>query len=286
MIVVTGSTGTLGRLLVPRLLSRGSEARIMARDLGKARALFGANAPIVIGDFTDVASLERAFEGARAVFVLASPGPVIPASDAAAIQAARSQGVTRIVKISSLGVDAPAAANLASTRWHGPGEAALRASGLEFTILRPAGFDSNALAWAEGIRDRRPIELTTGAGRHPFVDPRDVAEVACRALETDDWVNRTLTLTGPDAITARGQLDALERVLGRPIASIDVGLDPLTERMRSRGLAEDVVATAIAGQAFVRAGRSATVFDDLPRALGRPARAFAEWAADHADAFR
>ena len=258
----------------------------MARDVAKAKSLFGEQVAIAAGDFTDGTSLERVFEGATAVFVLSSPGNVIPSNDAAALKAARAKGVARIVKISAIGVDAPAAANLATTKYHAPGEAALRASGLEFTILRPSGFDSNTLAWRETIRSGKPIEITTGQGKHPFVDPRDVAEVAFRALATDALTNRTLTLTGPDAMTARDELDAIERAIRRSVPSIEISLDVFADRMRSRGLPEDVVATAVAGQAFMRAGHSAEVFEDLPRALGRPARSFAEWIADHAAKFR
>jgi uncharacterized protein YbjT (DUF2867 family) len=286
MIVVTGATGTIGTLVVRLLISRGIDARVMARDPAKARSLFGPDAQVVAGDFTDASSLERAFNGANAVFVLSSPAQAIPANDAAALAAARRSGVARAVKMSSLGVDEPASVNLASTRWHGPGEAALRASGLEFTILRPAGFDSNALAWRASILAGTPIEIMTGPGKHPFVDPRDVAEVAVHALTRDALVNRTLTLTGPEALTARQQLDFIERVIGRSISSVDLSLETFAERMRSRGIPDDVVASATAGQAFVRGGGSSTVFADLPQALGRPARSFAEWAEAHATAFR
>ena len=286
MIIVTGSTGTIGQLLVQLLLSHGKDVRIMARDPAKAKSLFGEATAIAQGDFTDDSSLERAFEGASAVFVLSSPGNVIPSNDAAALKAVLAKGVARVVKMSAIGVDAPAAANLASSRWHGPGETALLASGREFTILRASGFASNALAWRDAIRAGRPIESATGSGRHPFVDPRDVAEVAFRALTTDALANRTLTLTGPRAMTAREQLDEIERAVGQPIASLDISLDVFAERMRNRGLPPDGVANAVAGQAFVRDGHSEQVFEDLPRALGRPARSFAEWLADHAEKFR
>jgi len=53
MIVVTGSTGTIGRLLVRACVAREAKVRVMARDVAKAAALFGDSAPIVAGDFTD-----------------------------------------------------------------------------------------------------------------------------------------------------------------------------------------------------------------------------------------
>jgi len=219
------------------------------------------------------------------VFVLSSPGPVIPANDAAALATARTKGVARVVKMSAIGVDAPAAANLASSRWHAPGEAAGRASGLELTILRPSGFDSNSLMWRDAIRAGTPIEIVTGQGKHPFVDPRDIAEVAYRALTDEALANRTLALTGPRAMTAREQLEALEAVLGRAIASKDITMDEFASRMRSRGLPEDAIASAVAGQSFMRDGHSERVFDDLPRTLGRPARSFTDWVRDHVELF-
>jgi len=285
MIVVTGSTGTIGQLVVQRLIARGEPVRAMARDAEKARSLLGAQAAIALADFNDAASISLAFEGASAVFVLASPAAVIPEADRVALAAARSAGVKRIVKMSSLGANL-AGTKMMSARAHGPGEAAIVDSKLPFTILRPAGFDSNALAWRAAIQAHAPIEITTGGGRHPFVDPRDVADVAVAALTTDAHVNRALTLTGPRAMTAREQLDVLETVVGHPVASVDVSLETVADRFRARGLAEDAVESAIAGQARVRDGHSEAVHDDLPRALGRDARSFETWVADHASLFR
>jgi uncharacterized protein YbjT (DUF2867 family) len=282
MIVVTGSTGTIGQLVMQTLMARGEPVRAMTRDAEKARSLFGADAAITVADFNDDASVVRAFEGASAVFVLASPPATILDADRAALAAARLAGVKRIVKMSSLGANLPAATKLMSARAHGPGEAAIMASEISFTILRPAGFDSNALGWRAAIHARTPIEITTGVGKHPFIDPRDVAEVAALALTTDALANRALTLTGPRAMTAREQLDVLETVVGRPIESVDVSLASVADRLRARGLSEDAVEAAIAGQAYVRDGHSEAVHEDLARALGRPARSFETWVADHA----
>ncbi|MFD7156015.1 NAD(P)H-binding protein [Kribbella sp. NPDC059898] len=264
MILVTGATGTIGSELVRQLEARGAQVRGMTR---KPHEFF------VHGDFDDPDSLRKAIDGADTVFALTAPGPWVPAHDRALVDAAVEVGVQKIVKLSAIGsTDDEMPAN-----WHAAGERAVRDSGLTWTILRPAGFASNALRWLPAIQAGQPIPNQTGSGRHAFVDPYDVAAVAAEALLSDHH-DHTYTLTGPELLSVPDQVAVLSDVLGSPLSVVDVPPEVYAEQLRAAGLDEAVVSVALRGAELIRSGGEETVTDDVERVLGRPARTFREWA--------
>ncbi len=97
MILVTGATGTTGSEVVRGLLGRGERVRAMSR---RPIALHGAET--VVADFDDRASLERALDGVRAVYLVSAPLKPVIDHDAALVEAARAAGVGRIVKLGAI----------------------------------------------------------------------------------------------------------------------------------------------------------------------------------------
>src|SRR5262249_20685120 len=148
------------------------------------------------GDLADAASLPRALAGGDALLLI-NVGPELAERDAAAAQAARAAGIRFVVKLSSK----DAAEEVGTGPWHARGEEAVRATGIPFTFLRPAGFMSNALSWATSIRADGVVRVPTGDGRIPFLDPDDLAEVAAHVLVHRGYDGETLQLTGAEALT-------------------------------------------------------------------------------------
>jgi uncharacterized protein YbjT (DUF2867 family) len=265
----------------------------MTRD--PARASVPAGVEVVAGDFDDPASLQRAATGATSLFLLSAPGPTLPGHDKAMIDAARTAGVRRVVKVSAIRTDAMEAFRGGVLgAWHRPGEQAVRDSGMVWTLLRPTSFASNTLQWAAAIRAGDPVPDMTGAGQHGVVDPRDVAAVAVRTLTSPaspaspaspDHDGATYTLTGPELLTVADQAATLGRVLGRGVVTEDVPLAAAREQLRSYGMDDAFVEVAVTGYEFVRAGGNAVLTDDVRRVLGREPGSFEAWARDHRAAF-
>ncbi|WP_214318292.1 NAD(P)H-binding protein [Nonomuraea sediminis] len=270
MILVTGATGTIGGEVVRLLAGRGERVRAMTRQ---DVALPGVE--VVRGDFDDQPSLDDAVSGVEALFLLSAPGPRIARHDAAMLAAARAAGVRKVVKLSAIG----------AVSWHEAGEQAVRSGELEWTVLRPSSFASNALRWAPAIRRGDAIQNSTGTGTQGVVDPRDVAEVAVQALTSDAHASRVLTLTGPELVSVPDQVAVLAEVLGRDLAAVDVSPEEYHEQLIAAGMDPAFAETAANGSRLIASGGNARITDDLARALPHPPRTFATWANDHRAAF-
>nr|WP_079178660.1 NAD(P)H-binding protein [Streptomyces humi] len=277
MILVTGATGTIGSDVVRQLAERGAKVRALTRDPARARTPAGVE--VVRGDLADPESVAAALTGATAAFLLRPPGPDA-GEDAALVTAARAAGVARLVKLSAIGTGDTAVGP--SALWHVAGERALRESGADWTVLRPSSFASNTLTWVQSLRAGEPVPNMTGDGASGVIDPRDIAEVAVRALLDTGHAGRTYTLTGPEAISVPGQAAVLAEVLGRPVPTRDLSPDGTRDFLRSAwGMDGSRADGVLRGVAFVRAGGNAVVTEDVPRVLGRPARSFRTWAEDN-----
>ncbi|MFE9767986.1 NAD(P)H-binding protein [Streptomyces sp. NPDC005808] len=278
MILVTGATGTVGREVVRRLPA-DLAVRIMARTPGRVTGAAGT-AQVVPGDFSDRSSLERALSGVSTVLLVTMP---YGDDDARFLRTAFSAGVRRVVKLSAAAVADSRAEDLIA-RMQRRNEDLLRGSGMEWTLLRPRSFMSNALAWARSVRSDDVVRALYGMSANSCVDPRDVAEVAVRTLTEEGHAGRVYTLTGPEPITAVEQTAQLAEALGRPLRFEELGPDGARTALGSY-YPPTVVEALLESAERQRDGAKRDVDTAVPTLLGRPAGTFRGWAKDHRGAF-
>ncbi|MEV5705118.1 NAD(P)H-binding protein [Actinoallomurus sp. NPDC052274] len=280
MIVVTGATGNVGRSLVRVLVEAGEQVVATSRGISEADVPQGVRHRRA--DLTAPDGLRPVFDGADTLFLQSGSGAhLISPQDI--LDAAKAGGVTRVVLLSSQGV---------ATRPESPShgavmrsiEDAVRESGLDWTILRPGGLDSNRYAWAEPVRAQRTIAAPFAGVGLPTVDPDDVAEVAAAVLREDGHAGRVYTLTGPTPVTPRQQAEAIGAAIGEPIRFVEQTRDEALAQML-RFMPEPVAQTtlAILGEPTPEEQR---VSPDVERVLGRAPRPFAAWAHRNAAVFR
>lgn len=271
MILVTGAMGTIGSHVVQLLTERGVPFRAMSRkpDLPNA----------VRADFTDPPSLATAVTGVDAVFLVTVPPTPSTAHDLALLDAARAAGVTKIVKLSAIGSGEQFDGAIVGA-WHRAAEQAIEDSGLAWTVLRPTSFASNFLWYRDLVDTGEPIPNILGTAKQAVVDPRDVAAVAVEALLNDAHVGQRYDLTGPELVTFTDQAATLERVLNRPVKTVDVDV-----RTQLAGMPDEAISAVATGVDWARAGGAAYVTDHVNRILGRPAGTFEQWTVDHRQAF-
>ncbi|MFJ2415916.1 SDR family oxidoreductase [Streptomyces brevispora] len=279
MIVVTGATGNVGRPLTQALAEAGEQVTAVSR---RAVAM-PDGVRHVAADLAELTSLAPALDGAKALFLLLSGDLHAPeARPADIIGLAAASGVRRVVLLSSQGV---------ATRPLGPSrvamrtvEDALRESGLDWAVLRPGGFASNALAWAESVRTQGTVAAPFGDVGVPVVDPADIAEVAAACLLDDRHIGGVYELTGPEVITPRQQAEAIAAALGSPVRFHELTRDEAKTtmiRFVPMELADDTLDIISAPNPS-----ELRISPDVERVLSRAPRSFNGWVARNTAAFR
>jgi uncharacterized protein YbjT (DUF2867 family) len=222
MILVVGGTGNVGSALVKSLLDSGMHVRILTRDAKKATSLKLAGAQVYVGDLRDADSLARACRGVDKVVAAAhafmgvgesSPKAVDGVGNRELIHAARRADVQRFVFISWLGVRADHPIDF--FRQKHEAESALQASGLEWSILRPAPFmdDWAAQVGEPVLKDGRTRIFGRGANPISFIAAADVAQFAALALR-GQLAREIIEIGGPQALTMHEVAAAFARFCG------------------------------------------------------------------------
>ncbi|MEV6942988.1 NAD(P)H-binding protein [Streptomyces sp. NPDC051172] len=284
-ILVTGATGNVGRNVVDQLVRSGTRVRAITRD--PARANLPSGAEVVQADLGKLDTLKAALEGVERMYLFPLAYLTSDVQSFADVQVntevpelARQAGVRRIVLLSSNAV------LYGADEHHQQAEAAVEASGLEYTHLRPGEFAMNkALAWGESIRAEGVVRSGFPETRGVPIHEADVAAVAAAALQEDGYVGKGLELTGPESLTEREQVREIALGLGREIRFEELTREQARENWIAQGVPPEVV-----DEMMSHSERFATqppkVHDTVRTVTGRPARTLRQWAADHADLFR
>ena len=224
MILIVGASGRLGSVVVQHLLVQGKSIRVMTRNpLGLAH-LKQQGVEIVSGDLRDRATLASACRGVEQVLAAAhaldgkgdnNPQTVDDMGNRHLIDAAKAAGVKHFIFVSVQGASPASPLEFFRTKYRT--EEYLRASGLNFTILRPGAYME---LWAQLIgQPIREQGKTTifGRGNNPinFVSVEDVARFVSIALDDPRARNAVIEVGGPENLTMNQVAEIFERTSGR-----------------------------------------------------------------------
>ncbi|MGI8881328.1 MAG: NmrA family NAD(P)-binding protein [Jatrophihabitans sp.] len=278
MILVTGATGTVGGAVVDALHDQGVAVRALVRN--PTTAELPDDVEVVAGDLTDAAALDVALKGADSVLLVWPLLTIAPLG--IFLDVARTHHV-HVVFLSANGVD-DAGQFVDPTTFHGDIERALKAAGLPHTFVRPSGFATNTLMWAEQIRAEGKVRWPFAEAARTLIHERDIGAVAAQALRAKA-VGAVHRITGPTAITQAEQVRIIGAAIGRELPYEDMPVEEGRRLLMDAWGDVDFVESAVATWAtFVRTPEPST--NEVAEMLGRPALPFAAWAADHAADFR
>jgi len=224
MIVVTTPTGNLGSKLLPLLLAAGQRVRVVARDPSKLPAEIQRQVEIVQGSTDDLAVLHRAFHGAESLFWVAPPSFQVDNVKErylrfahTAIEAARAQGLQRIVGVSSLGRHLGRSAGVISAS-HAQ-DALFESSGIAYRALWNPGFMENMLRQLPALKHQGAFFQPSKPDlKIPHAAGRDIAASAAKLLLDPSWRGAGgLAVLGPQDLSPDDQAAILTEVLGKPI---------------------------------------------------------------------
>lgn len=273
MIIVTGATGQLGCLIVEKLLARvpATQVGVSVRDPAKAADLLARGVRVRRGDFDDPAGLPHALEGAARLLIVSSNAAATGgdplAQHRAAIDAAKTAGVGRIVYTSSMGANASSA--FPPMLDHAATEEMLRASGLRWTALRNGFYAESGLMLMGDFATTGVIEAPTD-GKVSWTTHADLAEAAALILtEEERHDGPTPPLTGAEALDLADLAEIASSLVGRRVSRVSISEEMFKTRMNARGTPEPATRIALGLYAASRGHEFAAVDPTLEQLLGR-----------------
>jgi uncharacterized protein YbjT (DUF2867 family) len=272
-ILITGATGTVGRNVIEQLIALDPDVQLRALTRNPEAAL-PEGVEIAVGDLAAPETLTEAFKDVDAVHFINFAGEQyapLPEADAI-VTVAEAAGVRR--------------ATVLGGRADGPLEQALAAGAIETTFIHPVEFMSNTLMWWAGaIKAEGKIREPFGDRVSAMIHPADIGAVAAKVLLEGGRDGQSLLLTGPEAVPIKEKVAILGRAIGRDLEFVELSIEEAHAKWSSEGMGEDMIAflTEALGNT---PEEGKTVVGTVEEVTGRPARSFAEWAAEHAEAFR
>ena len=278
MIIVTGATGQLGRLIVAQLVQRvpAHQVGVSVRDVSKATDLEALGVRVRQGDFSDPDSLRRALEGAAQVLIVSSnarsQGGDPLAQHRAAIDAARTAGARRVVYTSHMAANANSA--FPPMLDHAATEDMLRQSGIAWTALRHGFYAASGIALMGDAMKTGVLEAPAD-GKVSWTAHADLAEAAAIIMAQEGrYDGPTPPFTGAEAFDLADLAGIASELLNRSIRRQTIEDAELRAKMVACGTPKPVVDIALGLYAASRDGEFATVDPALEQLLGRrPANA-------------
>ena len=270
MIVVTGASGQLGRLVISELLKTVAPAEIVAavRDPAKVADLAVQGVGVRVADYTRPETLDAAFAGAEKLLLISSNevGQRAP-QHRNAIAAAKRAGVALIAYTSILHADT---SPLGLADEHKATEAMLAASGIPYVLLRNGWYTENYLASVPPALQHGAFIGSAGTGKIASAGRADYAAAAAAVLTQPGQAGKVYELAGDTAYTLSDLAAELSRQSGKTVAYSNFPAAEFKAALLGAGLPEGVA--ALLSDSDVGASRGG-LFDDghaLSRLIGRP----------------
>ncbi|MDZ8188688.1 MAG: SDR family oxidoreductase [Nostoc sp. ChiSLP02] len=276
-ILVTGATGNVGCEVIRLLLSHDCHVCAALRNPDKGQQILGSKIHCVWFDFINPDTWASAFEGVNKLFLVRPPALAnVRKQIAPALNAAKLAGVEHIVFLSLLGAE--------RNRFvpHAKIERYIQQLGIPVTFLRASFFMQNLnTVHREDIKTRGELFMPAGNGKTSFIDVRDIAAVAVRALVEDGHLGKAYALTGREALTYYEVADIFTEVLGKLIGYTNPSLLKFIWQMRERGLSLDFILVMAAIYTTARLGLAGSITPDVEQLLGRPPLTMRQYVEDY-----
>jgi len=275
--LITGASGQLGALAIDALLKKVPAAQVAAlvRRAEAAAPLEAKGVEVRIGDYTDTASLEKAFTGIdRLLLISSSEVGQRAAQHKNAIDAAKKAGVGFIAYTSILHADT---SPLSLAVEHRETEAMLAASGIPHALLRNGWYTENKTGSIEPAVTHGAYPGAAGEGRISSATRADYAEGAIAVLTADTLENGAVyELAGDTSFSMQDFAAAISRAAGKPVAYADMSEAEYAGVLESVGLPAPFAAMLADSDAGTAKGALEDNSKTLSGLIGRPTTLWSE----------
>lgn len=272
MIVITGATGQLGRLVINALLKKIPSNQLIAavRDVDKAQDIAALGVNVRHADYNQPSSWDAALKGAEKILLISSSeiGQRVQQHQAV-IDATSRAGVKHLIYTSILHADT---STLALASEHKSTESAIQASGLAYTILRNGWYTENysmgiPAALAQGV-----VYGCAGDGRISSATRKDFAEAAVEVLTSEHHTNKVYELAGDNAFTMTEFAAELSLLHGKTIKYINLTEEAYKNALIGVGLPEPFAALLADSDTGIVNGQLFENGKQLSQLIGRPTK--------------
>lgn len=270
MIVITGATGQLGRLVITALLKKVPANKLVAavRDTEKARDIAALGITVRYADYNQPESWDAALNGAEKVLLISSSEiGQRTQQHQSVIDAAKRAGVSLLAYTSILHANT---STLMLAKEHQETEVAILASGLPYAILRNGWYTEN---YTQGI----PAALSQGAvygcadqGRVSSASRQDYANAAAEVLSSEHHAGKIYELAGDDAFTMAEFAAAISALSGQAIQYINLPEEAYKNALIGAGLPEVFAALLADADKGVAKGQLLDESRQLSQLIGSP----------------
>ncbi|GAA2386454.1 NmrA family NAD(P)-binding protein [Streptomyces coeruleofuscus] len=275
-IVVTGATGSLGRLVVGELLATVPAEQIAAvvRNKEKAADLAARGVELRIADYSRPETLDGAFRaGDRVLLISGNDAEQRVAQHTAVIEAVQAAGVAQLAYTGVLG-GPEADFELAAS--HKVSEQLILDVGLPYTFLRNGWYTENHTDQLAPVLRYNAVVQSAGEGRVASAARADYAAAAAAVLTGDGHLGQAYELSGDVAWSLAEYAAELSRQLGRTITYNNVPAETHLSILTSAGLPQPLAEILVDLDAAIERGLLAATPGDLARLTGRPTTPLAD----------
>ncbi len=269
MIVVTGATGHLGRLVIEALLKKlpAREIAGAARNPEKAKDLAARGVEVRRADYSKPETLRTAFAGAhKLLFVSSSEVGQRASQHAAVVQAAKEAGVKLLAYTSILRAET---SRLALAAEHKVTEETIRASGLPYAFLRNGWYLENYTENLAPALQHGALVGSANGGRIAAAARADYADAAVAVL-TGPVEKKVYELAGDHPFTMSELAAEVSRQAGKLVAYRDLPPDQYRAVLTGAGLPASYAALLVDADVQVARGELDDSTGELRRLIGRP----------------
>jgi uncharacterized protein YbjT (DUF2867 family) len=245
MIVITTPTGQIGRQILDNVLDSEEPIRVIARDPSRLSPRARGRVEVVQGSTDDINVVTEAFAGADCVFWLVPPNPHAESLQGHILdfvrpvcEAINSQGVKRVIGVSSLGRGIARNAGQISATF--AMDDLIESTGVSYRSLCPPGFMDNLLWQVAPIRSQGVFfSPTSGDRKLPTCATRDIAAAAAKLLLDDSWSGQdSVPILGPEDLSHNDMAQIMSEVMQRPVRFQQVPGEAYKATLMQHGMSE------------------------------------------------